>query len=401
MKHIKKGTFLALGIALLLPLAARAAEPTLNIKELREQTPAYWQGEYTNSKGRRVSFNAPILMPTADTFPVARVVRNYSTEEALAPYADGKDEDSDRSSVVNITRLNALYDSGKDFGWETTDYYYNLWEEKPQADPEQVFAPEQSISLAGAGEWLDALVREIYGEEYDAILDTAKVKSATYETVKKKGRVEKAGPLDMGDMTGKGHYELYSVLTLDGIPLLGGPKYITGFSLRNAENLLDSNSFNAQMPIYGSENYFSFYGQAYSVQEVIEPDVPLCSFEEIQKSIEKLIDRDKVQKVYSLKLGWVYWLDPAVEYPKKDGQRAEGLRMPFLATPVWVVECVYASGTGVDYTEYEEYEESQQNPNRWNELGHRWIMINAQTGEAYAPWNDSTQRKYAPKVITW
>lgn len=407
MKHIKKGTLLALGIAMLLPLAARAAEPTLNIKELREQTPAYWQGEYTNSKGRRVSFNAPILMPTADAFPVARVVRNYSTEEALAPYADNLEKNSYEVVIRKVDLVEVqgkkLEKSGHIYSiGDEESVYFHLWEENPEVDMSSVYAENQSASLADVAGRLQSLVKEIYGEEYDILVDEAGTNGTPSELVKKGGRYETVAPLDLGEYTGMGSYDIHAILTVNGIPMLGGPKFRQGYSLRYRDNLLSYSYKGAELMHYMTDDEFVMYGYGYSIKEIVQEDVPLCSFDEIQKTVEKLIDRDKVQHVYAMYLGWIYWLDPSVNYPNTKKEYEEGLKLPFLATPVWMVECCYASSTGRDYSEYPETELNGEVYNyRKHSWGQSFFMINAQTGEAYDPWDDSTQRKYAPKVITW
>ena len=102
-----------------------------------------------------------------------------------------------------------------------------------------------------------------------------------------------------------------------------------------------------------------------------------------------------MQGVYSLALGYVCWLDPEVNYPQRDTDQAryEGLRMPFVAMPFWVLEGEYVSMTGQDYSEFPEYTEESQNPDvRHASMGHRSICINAQTGEAIDPYDDSKER---------
>lgn len=407
MKHIKKCVLPALAVAMLLPLTARAAEPTMNIAELREQTPAYWQGEYINRKGRTVSFHAPILMPTADTFPVVRVARSDLSEEALAPYADNIEKDS---ATVKIKRLDLIEAQGEQLKksgclyslGEEKSVYFHLWEENPKVDGSSIYAENQNASLADVANRLESLVKEIYGEEYDILIDQAGVNTTPSELVKRDGRYQAGEPLDLGEHTGMGSYDVHAILSVNGIPMLGGPKFRQGYSLRYKDNLLSNTCNGVELMRYVSDDVFMLYGRGYSIKEVVQEDVPLLSFDQIQQTVENLIDRDKVQHVYAMYLGWVYWLDPSVDYPNTQKEFAEGMKMPFLATPVWLVECCYASGTGRDYSEYPETELNGEVYNyRKHSWGHVMLMINAQTGEAYDPWDDSTQRKYAPKVMTW
>ena len=64
--------------------------------------------------------------------------------------------------------------------------------------------------------------------------------------------------------------------------------------------------------------------------------------------------------------------------------------------PTWFVECEYNSGR--DYSHA--MGESEMYDYRKN-FGHRFLMINAQTGEVYDHNDESKERSYAPKIITW
>ena len=392
----------------LVALPALAAEPMLTLVQLREQTPVVWQGEYENRTGRSVRFSAPVLMPQSDIFPVARMVRHESTAEALSSFADALAGDEERavSSMLHIRRFSLmdaagavnqkeglLYNTG-----ETQGVYHHLWARGAETG-EIVYAENQTLSLAGAAQELERLTKALYGEAYGVLIDEAGVRGAPYVMGKGKKIV---GPLDLGAYTGMGSYDLKGILTLDGIPLLGGPKFHQGFGLRYREHLVNYNYHGAEFTTYISPELFGFYGDAYRIREIIHEDVPLCSFNEIQKAVEKLIERDKVQHVYALYLGWVLWLDPSIDYPTKKSGIAEGLRMPYLATPVWLVECCYASSTGRDFSEYPQ---TDTNGAPYNYRSHAWgvemLMINAQTAEVFDPWDEHARRKFAPDVIAW
>lgn len=390
---------------------ALAATPTLNIAQLREQTPNIWEGEYVTRSGKTVSFRAPILMPTSDTFPVARMTRNYSNDEALAPYcADVPDKATMSLVIRRLGLVEAQEGRAKSAGHITSTgaeltTYHRLF--MGETDIDAVYAEGQSISLGDVGRRLREMVKELFGDAYDIVLDQGGVNEPMQELKlsQKRGaeHYEVVGPLDMGEMTGAGSYNMSAIVTLNGIPQLGGPKFPTGYSTRTAENLLGWSYDNAELIRYLSDDTFVFYGSAFAIDEIVEEDVPLCTFDEVKAVLEGMIERDELGTVYALYLGWVCWLDPSVDYPTRDRDWAQGLGMPFLATPVWVAECsVTKSPTGKDYSEYPESgPDGEAYDYRKHDWGHTNLMINAQTCELYDQWDESKTRKIAPKVIGW
>ena len=80
-----KRLFAAIAAMMLVPMMASAGGERVSLSELKAQVPDYWEASYTSKKGRTVAFNAPILMPEADTFPIMRVVRNYASTAMSSP----------------------------------------------------------------------------------------------------------------------------------------------------------------------------------------------------------------------------------------------------------------------------------------------------------------------------
>ena len=241
---------------------------------------------------------------------------------------------------------------------------------------------------------MEALTREILGEDYAVLPTTAAVCDVIRDS---RGEVAQCGAF-----TGKGQYVLEGWLSYRGIPLLGGPRYAQGSSDRYAEDFCIDRMPN--MFRWMADNAFILRVLAVSELETPVEDAPLCGFDEIQATVEKLIAEDKVQGVYSLALGYVCWLDPNVQYPQSDRDKAryEGLRMPFIAMPCWILEGEYVSMTGEDYSEYPEYAEQSENPDkRRSSFGYTTVCINAQTGEAFDPYDDAKDRMVCPKIITW
>ena len=389
-----KRLFAAIAVMMLVPTMASAGGERFSLSELKAQVPDYWEASYTSKKGRTVAFNVPILMPEADTFPIMRVTRNYGNDVLKEKY--GVDTDAKewiRYNSIKLDHYDFPYQNLPIIGRHTT-VYYDLWQKERPINLEEMFAINQDVSAGEVYQKMDALTKEILGGEY-AILPT---KAMICDVI----RDRKDEVAQCGAFTNKGQYDLEGWLSYRGIPLLGDPHYAQGSSDRFAEDLcIDS------MPsklYWASNDAFLLRSLAVSEMETLVEDAPLCGFDEIQATIEKLIAENKVQGVYSLVLGYVCWLDPEVNYPQRDTDQAryEGLRMPFIAMPFWVLEGEYVSMTGQDYSEFPEYTEESQNPDvRHASMGHRSICINAQTGEAIDPYDDSKERMYCPEIITW
>ena len=389
-----KRLFAAMAAMMLVPTLASAGGERISVSELKAQVPDYWEASYTSKKGRTVAFNAPILMPEADTFPIMRVVRNYGNDVLKEKYGvDTDDREWIRYNCITLDHYDFPYQNLPIIGRHTT-VYYDLWQKERPVNLEEMFAINQDVSAGEVYQKMDALTKEILGGEY-AILPT---KAMICDVI----RDRKDEVAQCGAFTNKGQYDLEGWLSYRGIPLLGDPRYAQGSSDRFAEDLcIDS------MPsklYWANDDAFLLRSLAVSELETLVEDAPLCGFDEIQATVEKLIAENKVQGVYSLALGYVCWLDPEVNYPQRDTDQAryEGLRMPFIAMPFWVLEGEYVSMTGQDYSEFPEYTEESQNPDvRHASMGHRSICINAQTGEAIDPYDDSKERMYCPEIITW
>ena len=394
---MKKRAMIALLLCLLLP-ACTLAQEKLTLAQLKEETPAYLEISMTNKKGREVSFSAPILMPDAEAFPALRVVRNYSSDEALAPYRQWVQEEPQSTDTTLFVK--AIDDSISHRADVTAIHHY-LWQENPAVPAGEIYATPDTMSLEQAMEEMNGIIKALLGEEYELLADQVEVEGPYYKTHKSKGKTVKDGILDCGELTGKGGYWVDSILTYNGIPFFGGPFFRQGFGLRYREALL-RNSLQAVNFWHYRPNDYILHMHAFKPIETIYEDVPLCSFETVKGTIENLIERDKLQDVFALYLGYIVWLDPEVDYPnsRKGEGRYQGLRMPYVATPVWLVEGIYASSTGRDYSEYPEAE-GDGVYNYRSGWGHSCFMINAQTGKAYDPYDEGTKRMYAPDILTW
>ena len=385
----------AVCLLLLVPTLACAAEKKVHLSELKAQVPDYWEASYTNKKGRTVAFRAPILMPEADTFPIMRVVRNYGTEAFQQKYGYDPNKIGEFVTIgpnFDNIREEFTYEGMWTAGKEQT-FYYDLWQKMPQTDTKTVYAPGCDESLADAYDEMNGLVREALGDAYDLLPTKACIRDVIRD---KNGETAECGPF-----TGRGQYFLEGIVRYRGIPLLGGPRFGTGYDNRTAEKAgagTGTITYNKW-----TDDVFQFYTEAFEEQEIIVADAKLCDFDTIQAVIEKLIDNDKIQGIYSIQLGYIMWLDPNVKYAqgRKQQDIMEGKRKPQIAMPFWLVDCEYMSMTGIDYQDYPEYQDSPYvaDVDVRKTMGHTNVCINAQTGEVVNPHDDSAKRMICPKIV--
>ncbi len=149
-----------------------------------------------------------------------------------------------------------------------------------------------------------------------------------------------------------------------------------------------------------NENEYSLYVNKMSVESVVAEDIPLCSFEKIQKTIEEKIEKGYIQRIYSLKFGY------SIYNAKRKGNKplAAYDAECYYAVPSWVIDCVYMVDPKKTF-DYHVEEELKRDPdaNERYSNGFKTITINAQTGEMLDPldtsdkgWGDANYKGFIP-----
>ena len=132
-----------------------------------------------------------------------------------------------------------------------------------------------------------------------------------------------------------------------------------------------------QISMRGKEEYSI---TLWNVEEtnVLAQDIPLASFDTIRHSIEEKIESGHVQKVYSVRLGYVVYND--TDYPKD---------MPtvfdadcYYLVPTWVVECIWMDNAKKTYAPGGKASD-ELHANEKDGVGYYMMMIDAQTGEVF------------------
>ncbi len=112
--------------------------------------------------------------------------------------------------------------------------------------------------------------------------------------------------------------------------------------------------------------------------EMLVRDIPLAAWNTVKRSIEEKIESGHVQKVYSVRLGYVVYNDE--NYPK-DMPTIFDAECYYLV-PTWVVECIWMDNPKKDYTPGGKASDELA-ANEKDDAGYYMMMIDAQTGEVY------------------
>ena len=117
------------------------------------------------------------------------------------------------------------------------------------------------------------------------------------------------------------------------------------------------------------------------IQEIgrLDEDVPLCSFDKVQNTVEKLIQNGYIRRVYALRFGYCCY---------RDVERGNVLY------PVWQIECDYAFDPSKQLSPDESYPVMER-------MHYSTMIVNAQTGEFMNPVELKGRLLDAPKVISW
>lgn len=113
--------------------------------------------------------------------------------------------------------------------------------------------------------------------------------------------------------------------------------------------------------------------------EQLEENVPLCSFDKVQNTVEKLIQNGYIRRVYALRFGYCCY---------RDVERGNVLY------PVWQIECDYAFDPSKQLSPDESYPVMER-------MHYSTMIVNAQTGEFMNPVNLKDRLLDAPKVTSW
>ena len=339
------------------------AQEYYRVSDVYKQVQEKWKAEYKDSQGRVIPVDVNAEVYGNGTLSVSKVeIADYKLDETLF---QSETEWNDRRGAIILHHNPADY----------------IFREKKGEMP--------LIVYRSYGERID--LNKIYGNEYGEkytvqdMIDCAQnilipqgIEADSYLFEQPfdfsvRCRVKK----DSLEVTEQAIYLSHFWQTIDGVPILEHANrafYKTGWP-----------DFFPQL-VLGMREKDEYQITVNAVKKVdeIAGDIPLCSFDEIKRSISKLIEQGHIRKIYDIRLGYVLYNDPNYPQGKRDAYEAEC----YYLVPTWCVNCIYMENPKEEYV-YKGKQEDEMNEDEKNTPEYRMVMIDAQSGVVLDPFDRS------------
>ncbi len=382
MKRCIAGLAFALMLIRMLTAAASAQEYQ-TVSQLRESVPARWTTTI-ETKWRDVAIDAEIVTPDVEAIPVVKV--GYDLHPSpLTPEESGWVEVNDSYETGSLI-LYMTDDTGKpprkingrkvNRDPVSKENWYGGF------DPNQTYIPLSDIRFSEIQDLIrDELVKFGYPPE-DFDLETPERMWLQHWYFA--GTKEDAAPAEI----------LMNLYTkLNGITVYG--HILDAVRNTRGERARKDGFWDSMTTTVAYEGVIDrlsllFISHLLPVETLAE-DVPLCSFDTIQKSLEQEIKKGRVRKIYEISLGYVLYCEPGAYH--EWGQKADYSSIFYDVKPMWRVNCLKASGA------QKELEESDEDDER-NSVAYTQMLVDAQTGEIIGQ-SDAADRSMFPGFLTW
>ena len=382
MKRCIAGLAFALTLIRMLTAAAYAQEYQ-TVSQLRESVPARWTTTI-ETKWRDVAIDAEIVTPDVEAIPVVKV--GYDLHPSpLTPEESGWVEVNDSyetgsliSYMTDDTGKPPRKINGRKVNRDpvSKENWYGGF------DPNQTYIPLSDIRFSEIQDLIrDELVKFGYPPE-DFDLETPERMWLQHWYFA--GTKEDAAPAEI----------LMNLYTkLNGITVYG--HILDAVRNTRGERARKDGFWDSMTTTVAYEGVIDrlsllFISHLLPVETLAE-DVPLCSFDTIQKSLEQEIKKGRVRKIYEISLGYVLYCEPGAYH--EWGQKADYSSIFYDVKPMWRVNCLKASGA------QKELEESDEDDER-NSVAYTQMLVDAQTGEIIGQ-SDAADRSMFPGFLTW
>ena len=373
-------------------LCALLLVPTLALcDEIESIRNAVQSGLYDTEKIN----HAPIYIPNVSEVNVIRAEKCEANLEVIQKYEDKGMMAIDKIKRYTVLYMGDEYDQKYGFNKRTqlTDYHIDTAWRLDDAELADIHAKNQPISVGEVVNKVKNMIRELYDESISIELKRIEVVSSFQKGKMVSDKMTSLGDYEFGDLTGIGGYGIEAYPTLDGVPIISSAA--SGYIEKGAEKIYDVLYFahpSADV-FYYSDDYMNIsMMNAYKTKEVVIENTGLCEFDNIYKTIEKIVDTGKIKRIYSINLGYVIYLDKNEEYSSKKEKGGEKWDYSeYLLVPTWVVMCSYSeNGSNNDKAEVNSDHVCER-----QDLNYQQIFIDAQTGKLHDPKEVGSERYYA------
>ena len=339
--------------------------------------------------------HAPIYIPDVSEINVIRAEKCEANLEVIQKYEDKGMMAIDKIKRYTVLYMGDEYDQKYGFNKRTqlTDYHIDTAWRLDDAELADIHAKNQPISAGEVVNKVKNMIRELYDESISIELKRIEVVSSFQKGKMVSDKMTSLGDYEFGDLTGIGGYGIEAYPTLDGVPIIASAG--SGYLERGAEKIYDVLYFAhpSAYVFYYSDDYMNIsMMNAYKTKEVVIENTGLCEFDNIYKTIEKIVDTGKTKRIYSINLGYVIYLDKNEEYSSKKEKGGEKWDYSeYLLVPTWVVMCSYSeNGSNNDKAEVNSDHVCER-----QDLNYQQIFIDAQTGKLHDPKEVGSERYYA------
>lgn len=310
------------------------AQEYYTISELREQAMRGWHETYTDKYNRKITVDIDTPVFGFDKAPVLKIV----LEERYT--------DTDNSPLLDAQDIRRKHGGKRAYACE-------------------LYGKEIDLDTAYAeGFGSDVTLREVYDILTNLLEERGVDSEAFMYDLPKALRVQYTADKKDKEVLSPPVYSLMLWQTLYGLPVI--THAMMGFETQGTPMYLPQLVFD-----YLNTEKYGLGIYIFREEEIIEEDIPLCSFEQIIGSLEPQIEKGYIQKVVSLRFGYAVYNNPL---PANKTPRSAYDAECYYAVPSWIVECVFAPSPKKDLSDSEDT---------------KFITINAQSGKWLDPFDKS------------
>ncbi|MDD3409331.1 MAG: hypothetical protein PHY12_00830 [Eubacteriales bacterium] len=344
-KLIVRALAITLALFLLCGGAALGESKYVSIKDIRDTIPERWTYEVTSVKGDTVKIDTPIVVPQVDTVPIVRITWG-GPYEAIADSPDMQVMENDLNGFF-VYHPYPYWNGNSDQPLHDVSVGNVAYED----------APETLLFQLRCA--FPALRQNDFECYYQAAYVTA----------------------DDSD----GYYWLSYYPLYHGIAYLIGQCY-WGDAKGESVGKLPSVPYNGvDAALHTADEYTALIGAPKELGMDVE-DVPLLPLNDILTVFERRAQEGYIYSLSELRFGYMAFIDPA-----KKGDE-------FVLMPVWAGRGVTRSYLSNPF--FPQSTDESKASSGFHSIVN--VVVNAQTGEAYEFFYDTTSdRRYVPKIITW
>ena len=398
-------------MVILLLLPSWGSSEMVSVSDLCSQVESFgrWTQTY-EAHGRTISIDAPIIVPAADTCPIATIERviPFSDDEVKQIVTESEKIDAHEyelqigeGEVYEIT-LRPESSSDQDAmnrvfagvsqgsvsltpqGYEMPMTTYYAWE----VDPDQIYAEDNPDSADDALAFMQLIMDELFQRNE---IDLTHNRIVIYDRLRKvdvRSKMHELPPLEGSPV---GHYMITPQQRINGIPVEDYIHlFLTGTEKdekRTQKQRLAMSKLNPKLYIsYHDQDTYSLSASANRIKHVLSDDIPLAPLDDIICTLENEIEAGRIRGVMSLRLCYtMFWYG--------------GEENDVCIYPVWLADCIYSSSSKkeIEFTGYED-----ENGISIESMPYfKRIVIDAQSAALFDPSSETLEQITCPDYMDW